>query len=487
MFINQKLINMKVLLINDLAITNEQDQGKYRSIFNRDRDRIIYSRDFLRLGGKTQVFVVGFDDHMRNRLSHTLEVVQISNRIAKNLGLNQDLTEAIAYGHDIGHTPFGHAGERVLNKVMNGCYKLNDISTTINKSNSGFKHNWQGIRVARDLNARYDGKKGLELSRFTEWGILKHTKLNFSQCDRIIGDVLCGNNFNLEIKCRCNDGFAMEFYNKLYPDIDSLKNFSFEALVVKRADDIAQRHHDIEDGLVANLINIEEIIRRLPDKKLPVYNKLYDEEVGLIETLKDPFIEKGRKIKTMTYLIHAIYSRDLITNTILRFKDFVIKNNINQKSEFESKLNSGKFKEDELFEIIDFSKDLYSFDNELQKYLKTSILNSMMAQSMDSKAEYIILKLMSAYLRFPQYLPEKTLTDILIRINQAHPKILLKADFENVREYISNKHFTKLHKDTYINYFLRGICDFIAGMTDDFAYKHFDLIYGTNKVSNKLL
>ncbi|EHR0219180.1 HD domain-containing protein [Clostridium perfringens] len=101
-----------------------EDKHTIRNEFERDRDRIMYSRAFRRLSGKTQVFLAGNDDHVRTRLTHTLEVAQIARTISKALGLNEYLTEAIALGHDIGHTPFGHIGERMLNSIMNGCYKI---------------------------------------------------------------------------------------------------------------------------------------------------------------------------------------------------------------------------------------------------------------------------------------------------------------------------------------------------------------------------
>jgi dGTPase len=98
-----------------------EKEHSFRSCFERDRDRILYSKEFRRLNRKTQVFIAGFDDHVRNRLIHTLEVAQISETIASHLDLNVSLTTAIAYGHDVGHTPFGHVGERTLNYFMNGC------------------------------------------------------------------------------------------------------------------------------------------------------------------------------------------------------------------------------------------------------------------------------------------------------------------------------------------------------------------------------
>ena len=131
-------------------------EHEIRSKFERDRDRIMYSKSFRRLEGKTQVFVSGYDDHVRNRLTHTLEVSQIARTIAKALNLNEYLAEAIALGHDLGHTPFGHIGERTLNYIMSNCDRIGEIK--VNDLNKGFKHNYQGVRVVRELE-NYDRKR----------------------------------------------------------------------------------------------------------------------------------------------------------------------------------------------------------------------------------------------------------------------------------------------------------------------------------------
>ena len=145
-----------------------EDKHTIRNEFERDRDRIMYSRAFRRLSGKTQVFLAGNDDHVRTRLTHTLEVAQIARTISKALGLNEYLTEAIALGHDIGHTPFGHIGERMLNSIMNGCYKIKDFNdeNDIIKDHKGFKHNWQSLRVATVL------EPNMNLTNYTLWGIV---------------------------------------------------------------------------------------------------------------------------------------------------------------------------------------------------------------------------------------------------------------------------------------------------------------------------
>jgi dGTPase len=136
-----------------------EPEDPYRTVFQRDRDRILHCKAFRRLKRKTQVFLAPQDDHYRTRLSHTLEVAQISRTVARALRLNEDLTEAIALGHDLGHTPFGHAGERVLNKLCPG----------------GFRHNEQSLRVV-DIIERRGGKRGLNLTEEVRDGIRYHSE-----------------------------------------------------------------------------------------------------------------------------------------------------------------------------------------------------------------------------------------------------------------------------------------------------------------------
>ena len=164
---------------------------EFRNNFQRDRDRILYSKEFRRLSGKTQIFVTGFDDHMRTRLTHTLEVAQIAETIALRLKLNSMLAIAIAYGHDIGHTPFGHIGERTLNYILNGCYNNKDNNDNnkygqVKDDEKGFKHNLQGVRVATFLEElpvmeEDVSSHGLNLTRYTLWGIKAHTEAKYEK------------------------------------------------------------------------------------------------------------------------------------------------------------------------------------------------------------------------------------------------------------------------------------------------------------------
>lgn len=158
-----------------IARIDPEKEHRYRTPFMRDRDRILYSKAFRRLSGKTQIFFTSFDDHARTRLTHTLEVAQIAKTIAGQLGLDQDLAEAIALGHDLGHTPFGHVGERVLNGIMNNC---SSFVTLQDCCEMGFKHNLQSLRVAQELERKGE-EAGLNLTNVTMFGLYAHTSADW--------------------------------------------------------------------------------------------------------------------------------------------------------------------------------------------------------------------------------------------------------------------------------------------------------------------
>ena len=194
----------------------DEDKPAYRSAFQRDRDRIIHSGAFRRLEYKTQVFVNHEGDMFRTRLTHSIEVAQISRTIARALGLNEDLVEAIALAHDLGHTPFGHAGQDALNACM--------------RDFGGFEHNLQSLRVVDLLEERYASFPGLNLTYETREGILKH-------CSRA--------------NARALGALGERFLNGGQP--------SLEAQVANLADEIAYNNHDVDDGLRAGLLDIETL------------------------------------------------------------------------------------------------------------------------------------------------------------------------------------------------------------------------------------
>jgi len=230
---------------NSLGREHPESKSPLRNDFQRDRDRIIHSSAFRRLMYKTQVFVNHEGDMFRTRLTHSLEVSQISRGIARSLELNEDLSETIALAHDLGHTPFGHAGQDALNKCM--------------KNYGGFEHNFQSLRVVDKLEKRYSSFDGLNLTFESREGILKHCSKKNAQLLGKIGErFICGTQPSLE------------------------------AQIVDISDSIAYNIHDLEDGYRSGIISISKL------KEIPFFNKVYKtiekntsaEKISIYETLK---------------------------------------------------------------------------------------------------------------------------------------------------------------------------------------------------------
>jgi dGTPase len=192
-----------------------------RTEFQRDRDRIVHSTAFRRLVYKTQVFLNHEGDLFRTRLTHSLEVAQLARSIARPLGLNEDLVEAIALAHDLGHTPFGHAGQDALHECM--------------RDHSGFEHNLQSLRVVDELEERYPGFDGLNLTFETREGILKH-------CSRANAE---------RLEAQEPGGVGRRFIERTQP--------SLEAQLCNLADEIAYNAHDIDDGVRSGLVTMEQL------------------------------------------------------------------------------------------------------------------------------------------------------------------------------------------------------------------------------------
>lgn len=245
------------------AVTEQTSRGRkypepshpYRSDFERDRDRVIHSQAFRRLEGKTQVFTPGLDDSYRNRLTHTLEVSQIGRTIAKVLNLNENLTEAVCLAHDLGHPPFGHCGEDVLNELL--------------ESEGGFEHNRQVMRIINLLEHPYPEFPGLNLMYETRLGLAKH----HSPYDRPE---------DTEFPEKCS---------------------SLEGQIADTADRIAYNCHDLEDGMRARLIDSESL------KDIALFRKAYDKiEAGQI---KD---SSTRRIRTAKAIIDILVSNCIETS-----------------------------------------------------------------------------------------------------------------------------------------------------------------------------
>ncbi len=258
-------------------------EHEYRSPYQRDRDRIIHSVAFRRLEYKTQVFVNHEGDDYRTRLTHSLEVAQIARTIAKALSLNEELTEALALAHDLGHTPFGHAGEEILNFLM--------------KDHGGFNHNIHTLKIVDELEERYPDFKGLNLTWETREGIVKHT----TEFDRA----------------------------RIPKELDPDRSPTLEAQIVDIADEIAYDNHDLDDGLTSRLIHEEEleniplwqatkkeIESEYPDIKNPV--RRYQFIRRLIAVLVDDcLMESGARLKK-----NGIKNLEDVRNSAIRLIDF---------------------------------------------------------------------------------------------------------------------------------------------------------------------
>lgn len=218
------------------AVRSSQSLGRqypdkphpYRTHFQRDRARIIHSSAFRRLDGKTQVFLNGTGDHFRTRLTHTIEVSSVARSIARALGLNEDLTEAIALAHDLGHPPFGHAGERALNQLM--------------KDHGGFDHNLQSLRVVQLLEHKYPSHPGLNLSFEVLEGLKKHHEVLY------------------------------------FPDGSTYSSPSLEAQAADLADEITYFSHDLDDGIASGLLSIEQL------SALPIWNQALEKALPELDS-----------------------------------------------------------------------------------------------------------------------------------------------------------------------------------------------------------
>ena len=238
----------------------QYSSSKKKNLFERDRNRIIYSNAFRRLGGKTQIFFSGFDDNFRNRLTHTIEVKNIAQIIGSELKLDYNLIDAISLGHDIGHTPFGHMGENTINFILNGCENINDINICLEDIYKGFKHNLQGVRILAYLGLENSSYSGFDISDYTLWGILNHTSKENKECGFFSAtDNTCNKNYKCN-PCQNAGTLKYDFYEMLNKNVIS-EGWTIEGLVVQIADEISQRFHDIEDSIKANLLTPSDVVK----------------------------------------------------------------------------------------------------------------------------------------------------------------------------------------------------------------------------------
>ena len=255
---------------------SQEPPSKTRSPFRRDCDRVIHSTAFRRLKYKTQVFVFHEGDHYRTRLTHSLEVAQIARALARQLGLDEDLTETLALAHDLGHPPFGHAGERALDACL--------------QAHGGFDHNAQTLRVVTSLEHRYPEFDGLNLTWESLEGIVKHNGPLTERDGRAVG--------------RYRDRgipVGISDYNGIY-DLELWSFASLEAQVAAIADDIAYDAHDIDDGLRAGLFAVDDL------KVMPLTAEMIAEIDRHYPALDDD--RRGAELvrELISYLIGAVVS-----------------------------------------------------------------------------------------------------------------------------------------------------------------------------------
>ncbi len=362
---------------------------------------------------KTQVFNANKGDHYRNRLTHTLEVMQISRSIGRLLNLNEDLIEAISLGHDLGHTPFGHIGERTLSSLLhNG---IDDISGI----GEDFKHNFQSLRVIDYIEQRCDDYLGINLTMAVREGILKHTKLRNKGDD-----------------------------HNVYYNVDSLEttgmrldlpfSFTLEGQVVAISDEIAQITHDIEDGIRGKVIDFEKF---MVTKLVKQY--MEEKDVDTPQT----YNEKNQIIKGLIgYLIDDVEQAS------------------NKKIEeyLKSHENPSFVDENDVFEeiCIVFSDKVADLAKQLSKDRDKWILCSKDISQADHKAEYMIKQMFKAYYRHPLELPDYVLA-------RYYGKEMGQLDRSEINQ-------EQLQND---RRFKRYICDHIAGMTDQFAAREYLELY----------
>ena len=312
-----------------------------RNDFQRDRDRIIHSTAFRRLKHKTQVFVNTSGDHFRTRITHSLEVSQIARTLAKFFNLNEDLSETLSLAHDLGHTPFGHAGEESLNICM--------------KNYGGFDHNIQTLRIITLLENRYYKFKGLNLSFETIDGLIKHNGpvKNLNKLNRILGK----NFFKKKIK------FSL--------------NSSLEAQLASISDDIAYNSHDLEDGLKSNLFKLKDL------KKIPVLDKIIIKHIKKTKKYSIDLIIR----QIIREIINEMVS-DVILTTHKNIKKYKIKN---LNDIYNTK-----------FQLVTFSNKMKIFDSKIKKFLRQKMYFHKKVNSKTNYGRKVITKLFSSIRRNPK-------------------------------------------------------------------------------------
>ena len=318
----------------------KESNNHYRTPFQRDKDRIVHSASFRRLKHKTQVFVNTEGDHYRTRITHSIEVAQIARSITRYLALNEDLAETLSLAHDLGHTPFGHAGEEALNDCMS--------------NHGGFDHNLQTLRIVMFLENKYIKFKGLNLTIETLDGLLKHNgpTRNTSKINKIVGL----KNFNKKI-----------IFNK---------SPSLESQITSISDDIAYNNHDIQDGIKASLFTLKDLI------EINFFKEIYLSHKKNINKNSDNILIYQIIRDSIDLMV-----KDLIKNTIHNLK-------INKVNNIQKVYSS-------VYPVVCFSNKFKNIENEIRFFLKQKMYKNKNVLIKNSSGKKIVKKLYSLISKNP--------------------------------------------------------------------------------------
>lgn len=451
------------------------DIQQNRSEFQRDYERIIHAKAFRRLVDKAQIFTPAKGDYYRTRMTHTLEVAQIARAIATGLNLNIILAEAIALAHDLGHTPFGHQGERTLDDILKN--KIEIINNTSKSKNpfGGFKHNFQGLRVVNYLEEKYIDFEGLDVSYQVLEGILKHTNAKIKNCDACSDVDQCMSNC-FELK----EFFPNGNIDYLYPDYPNAT--TLEGQIVAIADEIAQRGHDLDDAFSSKILSCDKFSDYLNLNKMTTLKA----EISKIEEEIKSALDKNRAFIDIDELQHS-----RIVSSII---GYFIKDVINC-----SKDNIANFKEDDFYKenhrfrnvLISFSKEGKILCDYLEKIISKKVINSSEVSIFDNKSSKVVKGLFSAYYNNPRLLHTGTLRRLYIEMRKVGDEIidfsdgdnkLVKEEFEKIikAEAIEDENNCTPEQKKYWEkkkVLVRNIVDYISGMTDSYALNEYNKIY----------
>jgi dGTPase len=352
-----------------------EPQHPYRNDFQRDRDRVIHARAFRRLEAKTQVFTRRYSDHFRNRLTHTLEVSQISRTIAGALALNVDLAEALALVHDIGHPPFGHAGEKALDAAMR-------------EHGLSFDHNLHALRIVEDFEQRYAAFRGLNLTFEVREGIIKHSR-----------------------------DYEVGVAEKDHPELTEYlldERPPLEAQLIDLTDEIAYNTADLDDGYEAHLLSLEEI-----REGVPVFERFYRE---VAQTYPDA-ADKLKFNETLKRVLNRFVD-DLIRNTQARLNQAGIRS-LDDVRNYRERLAA-------------FSPTVDAERTQAKNFLYENLYFSPALADEKDDAERVVRELFSFWIENPSALPH------------------------NYQEKAKEESLPRV------------VCDYIAGMTDNFIFEQYE-------------